>query len=479
MHQEKWIFGRQIKSMAYVFILLPLLLFQIVCQHVVEVNPTSRKANKVITKTDDNNITRNEIIERAKNWIDNPRTYSINNDDISGYRCDGFGYVSMAWRLEKPGFTVSKLDDYAISIPVNELQMGDIIVESDFSSTDIESYVAIFDKWVNEDEKLCSVYEQTSPETHDHTINLNEKIYTCYKLKHLGEKGISVVNNNIQRVASSTPTLRRGSKGNSVKDLQNKLNIAMRANLQVDGDFGPATERAVKDFQRSGNLDVDGIVGPQTWRALNRIIGFIQDVPGKGNVTRTVTSTSTTLRRGSSGVLVSVLQESLNATIKAGLKVDGDFGPKTESAVKKFQKKYKLTVDGIVGQQTWKKINDLLGKSYGYEHNWVFEKVLKVIMNSKDLEHEVLFFRFEEDAVHASAILNWYDNYLEKVERSKNPFTEKLILSIFGALSFAPKLPTAVSVPLTILGYTNNLGNEGWHVKYIRSGRYEVSFISR
>lgn len=52
---------------------------------------------------------------------------------------------------------------------------------------------------------------------------------------------------------------------------------------------------------------------------------------------------------------VRYLQQSL---VKKGYPVttDGFFGPKTEQAVINFQKKNKLVVDGIVGQQTWNKL---------------------------------------------------------------------------------------------------------------------------
>jgi len=53
------------------------------------------------------------------------------------------------------------------------------------------------------------------------------------------------------------------------------------------------------------------------------------------------------LKKGSKGESVRTLQEFLKIT------VDGDFGSKTESAVKAYQKKNGLTVDGIVGRNTW------------------------------------------------------------------------------------------------------------------------------
>lgn len=58
------------------------------------------------------------------------------------------------------------------------------------------------------------------------------------------------------------PTIRRGAKGTAVSAVQKRLGIT------VDGDFGPATERAVTAFQKSRGLVADGIVGPATYRAL-------------------------------------------------------------------------------------------------------------------------------------------------------------------------------------------------------------------
>lgn len=55
----------------------------------------------------------------------------------------------------------------------------------------------------------------------------------------------------------------------------------------------------------------------------------------------------TTLKQGSRGDEVKILQQKLNVD------VDGIFGPKTEAAVKDFQKKKGLDVDGIVGPKTW------------------------------------------------------------------------------------------------------------------------------
>jgi len=67
------------------------------------------------------------------------------------------------------------------------------------------------------------------------------------------------------------PTVQSGSTGDAVKLLQRLLKRYHYDPWDpgaVDGDFGPNTEKAVKQFQRDTNLEDDGIVGPETWAML-------------------------------------------------------------------------------------------------------------------------------------------------------------------------------------------------------------------
>jgi putative chitinase len=57
--------------------------------------------------------------------------------------------------------------------------------------------------------------------------------------------------------------LRRGAEGDAVRELQANL-LRLGRKVVVDGQFGPATERAVVQFQRDHQLTADGIVGPKT-----------------------------------------------------------------------------------------------------------------------------------------------------------------------------------------------------------------------
>lgn len=63
------------------------------------------------------------------------------------------------------------------------------------------------------------------------------------------------------------PVAKRGDKSGYIGDLQNML-IKKGAAIEADGDFGPATEQAVKDFQEANELPVTGIIDTDTLNKL-------------------------------------------------------------------------------------------------------------------------------------------------------------------------------------------------------------------
>ena len=148
------------------------------------------------------------------------------------------------------------------------------------------------------------------------------------------------------QTTTTRPTLSLGSTGEDVKDLQVVLNATVaNHSLVVDGAFGNLTKQAVMAFQKQYSLTIDGIVGDQTWAVVDTIDAGEND-----------TSSRATLCFSSTGEDVKYLQRRLNGIGFGSLVVDGIFGVATEEAVKKFQKYYDLTADGIVGSQTWAKL---------------------------------------------------------------------------------------------------------------------------
>jgi peptidoglycan hydrolase-like protein with peptidoglycan-binding domain len=139
------------------------------------------------------------------------------------------------------------------------------------------------------------------------------------------------------------PTLSEGATGPDVKWAQYLMVLKTLDYDEVDGIFGPETDRAVRNFQGYSGLDVDGIVGPLTWAALHA------EKPRPP-----------TLAAGSAGPVVHRVQEVLNLgrgdfspDTYPVLVVDGEYGPLTARAVRGTQQMAGVLDDGTVGLQTW------------------------------------------------------------------------------------------------------------------------------
>ena len=182
---------------------------------------------------------------------------------------------------------------------------------------------------------------------------------------------------NIQSIPQSYPgsPLRQGDSGTAVFTLQRQLNRITKdypflGKLTVDGVFGAKMTATVKAFQKQFNLIADGVVGRQTWYKISYIYVSVKDLAeltSEGEVSSGTLSDGTwggtVLRTGSTGSAVEQLQFWLNTLAQyesfiPSVTVDGVYGSGTASAVRAFQRKYGLTVDGVVGRATWTELYD-------------------------------------------------------------------------------------------------------------------------
>ncbi|WP_031077392.1 peptidoglycan-binding protein [Streptomyces sp. NRRL WC-3742] len=138
--------------------------------------------------------------------------------------------------------------------------------------------------------------------------------------------------------------LLQGEYDGCVTQLQSELNLT-GATLTVDGQFGPATGTAVRNFQTSHALTADGIVGPATKSALDT-------AAAAASGTVDLRTQCGDLRTGATGSCASTLQTMLNTFHAGHLAVDGQFGPATDTAVRNFQASHALPIDGVVGATT-------------------------------------------------------------------------------------------------------------------------------
>lgn len=137
------------------------------------------------------------------------------------------------------------------------------------------------------------------------------------------------------------PLLKNGSRNNFVFLLQFILKNQYNQNISVDGIFGQNTQNAVKNFQQTNSLSADGIVGSNTWKTLLTL------------------SPEPLLKKGSKGAYTKYLQQLLESKMIPVSGIDGIFGSQTENAVKNFQQNNGLSVDGIVGPNTWKSLTTI------------------------------------------------------------------------------------------------------------------------
>jgi N-acetylmuramoyl-L-alanine amidase len=135
--------------------------------------------------------------------------------------------------------------------------------------------------------------------------------------------------------------LRRGARGEAVRDLQARLGAAgPQITDDESGEFDASTERAVRAFQEARGLRVDGIVGPETWSSLVERGYALGD--------RLLYRRRPMLR----GDDVADLQLRLNALGFDAGREDGILGDDTARALTEFQRAAGLASDAICGSTT-------------------------------------------------------------------------------------------------------------------------------
>ena len=158
---------------------------------------------------------------------------------------------------------------------------------------------------------------------------------------------------------SSASGLKLNSKGTDVRNLQQDLTTLGYYWAKITGNFGEKTEAAVKRFQEENGLTADGVAGTKTLNAVAAAVARKGGTPASGG------NAGTTLKLNSQGTKVSQLQTDLKQLGYYYAKITGNFGAKTEAAVKAFQKAKGLTADGVAGTKTLNAIAVAVDKAGG------------------------------------------------------------------------------------------------------------------
>ncbi len=122
--------------------------------------------------------------------------------------------------------------------------------------------------------------------------------------------------------------LRMGTDGARVRVAQSLL-VRAGYSLTVDGDYGPATAKAVRAFQKDRGLDADGLIGPETWRCLEDYKATPEERPGVPNPAEAIVATPEGREGAASvgaGVTVEVAKEAVQGAADNLMPVTGSGG---------------------------------------------------------------------------------------------------------------------------------------------------------
>lgn len=204
-----------------------------------------------------------------------------------------------------------------------------------------------------------------------------------------------VVNAPIADVEESYPgySISIGDTGRNVERIQTMLNrisndYPIIPKVAADGIFGPATQNAVRIFQRTFNLTQDGIVGRATWYKMIRLYTGLKrfsELNSEGQrfftynwdyrvATSSISSQNVKvavngdeqITIGDTGSEVLVIQYFLRVIaeyypfVTARVYVDGTFNENDAEAVMSIQKAYSLPETGVVDETTWNSIYNMI-----------------------------------------------------------------------------------------------------------------------
>jgi len=347
-------------------------------------------------------LTRGQILERARAWVEAGVPYSMNKYWRDGYRQDCSGFVSMAWGLGSNQWTGS-LPEFAERIDPDDLMPGDILLHHDPARPHRGSHVVIFGGWADSSHRHYLAYEQTRPRTVVRTIPYpylsSSSRYIPYRYRYIqdasdrgpdeaGEYGeddypgaasFGPDGDGFPGSASPGPeedgfpgaaAFGPGAFNDFVTQLGGMLVLRGGRSYYRTGpgpQWSDADRRAVKAFQRAqgwSGEEADGIPGPDTWRLLLHAGG--RDIgPKPGRTPGTQVSSypgAAGFRPGRSGDDILALRRRLVAKgfgrhYESG--PDPGWGEADRRAVEAFQRAQGWSgsdADGYPGPETWRRL---------------------------------------------------------------------------------------------------------------------------
>lgn len=215
--------------------------------------------------------------------------------------------------------------------------------------------------------------------------------------------------------AQFSKELKSGDNDPVITQLQTRLmELGYMDSDEPTQHFGPLTQSALKAFQRHNGLGEDGIVGQETY-----------------NLLMSDTAKVYVMQLGDSGPDVEGVQQRLYELgyLDNKANIQGNFGEKTETAVKAFQKKNDLKTDGKVGSKT---IDMLYGEDV-VSNAYTLGDENKVILDCQTALKKLGYITFKPDGVMGRATVSAIKAFQQANGLTRDgalgPVTRDMILS--------------------------------------------------
>lgn len=224
--------------------------------------------------------------------VDIPKEYSEDDDSYPGYR-------RMSNEYGMDYFALYQIDKDGLSLQDAASQLADMEMPSEFDSNPVEingyPMILITDTFLEEckavvfeaGDHFCMVNHHILGFWDDETEEVWDSVLNSIKINVISENRDSgdaeekndgtsndAIDDKEDELYSSYTTLEKGSKGDEVKTLQQRLVDLYWLDGSVDGDYGNKTKSAVERFQEAAGIPVTGVADGKTQAKL-----FADDAP--------------------------------------------------------------------------------------------------------------------------------------------------------------------------------------------------------
>ncbi|MBL7921597.1 MAG: peptidoglycan-binding protein [Bacteroidia bacterium] len=309
-------------------------------------------------------MSREKIIEIAASQVGTKESPANSNKTKYGkwYGFDGFAWCAMfvSWVYDQAGHPLGHIDDdkgyrdcrsgynhwKATGEITNNPEKGDIVL-FDWTNDGRADHTGIFNEWLDAGKTKFSAYEGNTAVGNDSDGGqvMFRKDRKAASVKAFVK--VKVLSGLQPATVPDDSIFKKGDNNANVANFQKQL-YDLGYKITVDGIFGSETEKIVKQFQKENKLTVTGKVTPA-------LLGLIDSKLRPVKIKTDKLTTGIFLKKGNSGNSVVTLQAALNKSgAKPKIDEDGVYGDQTVKAVKSFQTKNKLKVDGEAGPETFK-----------------------------------------------------------------------------------------------------------------------------